>query len=142
GCNGLALGKVSIELENKGQGFSIIDKTSELLSADGVSPDEAVLDSVQDYEQATQEWLDQPIGHIQGDMLVKDPMARRLQDNPLIEYMNRVQMETAGVDVACTALFDNNSPRFPGNVTMRSVVSNYIYPNTLVVIKASGAVIK
>src|SRR5699024_12300836 len=69
-------------------------------------------------------------------------MAVRLKDTPLIEFMNRVQMEAADVDVACTALFDNNAPGFTANVTMRSVVSNYIYPNTLVVIKASGAVIK
>src|SRR5699024_11491120 len=80
--------------------------------------------------------------HIKGDMLVKDSMAVLLKDTPLIEFMNRVQMEAADVDVACTALFDNNAPGFPANVTMRRVVSNYIYPNTLVVIKASGTVIK
>src|SRR5699024_8830267 len=116
--------------------------SSELLSVEGITPDEEVFEAAKEYEQATQEWLDQPIGYIQGDMLVKDPMAVRLQDTPLIEYMNRIQMEAAGVDVACTALFDNHAPGFPSNVTMRSVVSNYIYPNTLVVIKASGSVIK
>src|SRR5699024_6119078 len=103
---------------------------------------ESVLEAVQSYEDATQEWLDQPIGHIKGDMLVKDSMAVRLKDTPLIEFMNRVQMEAADVDVACTALFDNNAPGFAANVTMRCVVIIYIYPNTLVVIKVSGTVIK
>lgn len=142
GNNGLVLGKVSIEMDKNGEKYSIINKNSELLSVEGVSPDESVLEAVQNYEDATQEWLDQPIGHIEGDMLVRDSMAVRLKDTPLIEFMNRVQMDAADVDVACTALFDNNAPGFPANVTMRSVVSNYIYPNTLVVIKASGAVIK
>src|SRR5699024_6413459 len=87
-------------------------------------------------------WLDQPIGHIEGDMLARDSMAVRLKYTPLIEFMNRVQMEAADVDVACTALFDNNAPGFPANVTMRRDVSNYIYHNTLVVIKESVAVIK
>lgn len=142
GCKGVALGKVSITLEDDGEGFSIKEKTSELLSVDGVAPDEEVLKMVESYEQTTQEWLDQPIGHIQGGMLVKDPMAIRLNDNPLIEFINKVQMDASGADVASTALFDNTSPGFPNDVTMRSVVSNYIYPNTLVVLKATGKVIK
>src|SRR5699024_5122486 len=115
---------------------------SELLSVEGVSPDESVLEAVQNYEDATQEWLDQPIGHIEGDMLVRDSMAVRLKDTPLIEFMNRVQMDAADVDVACTALFDNNAPGFSANVNKKSFVSKYIYSNSLVINKGSGGVIK
>jgi 2',3'-cyclic-nucleotide 2'-phosphodiesterase/3'-nucleotidase len=75
-------------------------------------------------------------------MLVKDHLAIRLQDNALIEFINKVQMEVAGVDISNTALFDNHVPGFPENVTMRSVVGNYIYPNTLVVLKVKGQDIK
>src|SRR5699024_4476136 len=116
GNNGLVLGKVSIKMDKSGGKYSIINKNSELLSVEGVSPDESVLEAGQNYEDATQEWLDQPIGHIEGDMLVRDSMAVRLKDTPLIEFMNRVQMDAADVDVACTALFDNNAPGFPANV--------------------------
>src|SRR5699024_11433184 len=56
--------------------------------------------------------------------------------------MSLVQIYASDCDVAFSAFVDNNAPVFPTNVTMRIVVSNYIYPNTLVVIKASGAVIK
>ncbi len=90
------------------------------------------------YEADTQEWLDQPIGKIEGDMLVRNPLEIRTQDHALIEFINRVQMEIAGVDISNTALFDNQSPGFPENVTMRDVVSNYIYPNTLKVIRITG----
>src|SRR5699024_11974747 len=100
GNNGLVLGKVSIKMDKSGEKYSIINKNSELLSVEGVSPDESVLEAVQNYEGATQEWLDQPIGHIEGDMLVRDSMAVRLKDTPLIEFMNRVQMEAAEGDVA------------------------------------------
>jgi 2',3'-cyclic-nucleotide 2'-phosphodiesterase/3'-nucleotidase len=37
---------------------------------------------------------------------------------------------------------DNHAPGFPSRVTMRDIVSNYIYPNTLRVIKISGHDIK
>src|SRR5699024_4056884 len=126
GNNGLALGKVSIEMDKNGEKYSIINKNSELLSVEGVSPDQSLLEAVQNYEDATQEWLDQSIGYIEGDMLVKDSMAVGVKDTSLIEFMNLVQMDAADVDVACTALFDNNAPGFPDNVAMRSVVSNYI----------------
>lgn len=142
GCNGLTLGKVTVSMEKGQYGYVVLDKDSELLSVDGVEADADVAASVQSYEEAVQEWLDQPIGHIKGDMTVMDPMAIRLKDNPLIEFINKVQMDAAGVDVSNTALFDNQSPGFPADVTMRSVVANYIYPNTLVVLKVTGQIVK
>jgi 2',3'-cyclic-nucleotide 2'-phosphodiesterase / 3'-nucleotidase len=142
GCNGLTLGKVTVLLKKDRDGYKVSDKTSELLSVDGVEEDSDVVDSVQEYERAVQEWLDQPIGHIKGDMTVTDPMAIRLEDNALIEFINRVQMNAAGVDVSNTALFDNQSPGFPTDVTMRNVVANYIYPNTLVVLRVTGQIVK
>jgi 2',3'-cyclic-nucleotide 2'-phosphodiesterase/3'-nucleotidase len=71
-------------------------------------------------------------------MVVRNAMETRLGDNALIEFFNHVQMKAAGVDISNTALFDNDSPGLPENVTMRDVVSNYIYPNTLKVIRMTG----
>src|SRR5699024_12445842 len=104
GNNGLALGKVSMEMEKNGEKLSIINKKSELLSVEGVSPDETVLEAVQSYEDATQEWLDQTIWHIKGDKMGKDSIAVCLKDNPFIEFINRVQKGEATGDVACTCL--------------------------------------
>ncbi|MBE3569772.1 MAG: bifunctional metallophosphatase/5'-nucleotidase [Bacillales bacterium] len=142
GSNGFTLGKVTVKMEKTDNGYRIKDKYSELLSVNGVEPDREVIRLVKPYEEAVQKWLDQPIGHIKGDMTVADPMEIRLKDNPLIEFINRVQMDAAGVDISNTALFDNQSPGFPSNVTMRCVVANYIYPNTLVVLRVTGKVIK
>ena len=97
---------------------------------------------VKAYEDATQEWLDQPIGKILGDMEVHDPMKIRTGDHALIEFFNRVQMEATGVDISSTSLFDNLAPGLTEDVTMRDVVANYIYPNTLKVIRITGADIK
>ena len=142
GSQGKALGKVILQIEKNGSDYAVVQKESSLLFVDGVEADDRILELITPYENSTQEWLDQPIGHIEGDMLVHDPMQIRLKDSPLIDFLNRVQMDVADVDVSCTALFDNLAPGFPKDVTMRSVVSNYIYPNTLVVIEATGKVIK
>ncbi|WP_409344687.1 bifunctional metallophosphatase/5'-nucleotidase [Paenibacillus sp. MBLB4367] len=131
-------GKVDIVLELGESGWHIVGKTSQLLSVDGVEADSAIVGLVSEYEAKTQLWLDQPIGRAIGDMTVADPMEVRTRDTALIEFINKVQMETAGTELANTALFDNTSPGFKPEITMRDVVSNYIYPNTLKVIRVTG----
>lgn len=139
---GRELGKVSIVLEQSAGIWRIADKYSELLSTETVEADQRVIDMIQAYEEKTQVWLDQPIGRIMGDMLVRDPMEIRLKDSPLIEFINKVQMEYGKADISNTALFDNESPGFPSDVTMRDIVANYIYPNTLRVLRIQGQDIK
>ncbi|MFJ5717435.1 bifunctional metallophosphatase/5'-nucleotidase [Neobacillus sp. NPDC093127] len=138
GKDGSALGKVTLQLEKDEAGWKCVQKSSELLSVTAVEEDISLLEKVKMYEDVTQEWLDQPIGKIEGDMIFRDPMEMRTKDNTLVEFINRVQMEVTGADISNTAIFDSISLGFPQNVTMRAVVSNYIYPNTLKVIRITG----
>lgn len=47
-------------------------------------------------------------------------------------------MEASHTAISSTALFDNTSKGFPNTITIRDVMSNYIYPNTLKVLEVSG----
>ncbi|MFC7394639.1 bifunctional metallophosphatase/5'-nucleotidase [Scopulibacillus cellulosilyticus] len=142
GNNGKALGKVTVDFKKGEDGWRCVNKQSELLSIEGVEPELDILEKVRTYENETQIWLDQPIGKIEGNMVVNDPMETRTEDNALIEFINKVQMAASGADISNTALFDNQSPGLPQNVTMRDIVANYIYPNTLKVIRITGQDIK
>lgn len=142
GKNGIALGKVSLQLEKGEKGWQCVQKSSELLSVTDVEEDISLLEKVKIYEAETQEWLDQPLGKIDGDMLVRDPIGIRMEDHALTEFINHVQMEAAGTDISSTSLFDYHSPGIPENVSMRDIVSNYVYPNTLKVIRITGQDIK
>jgi 2',3'-cyclic-nucleotide 2'-phosphodiesterase / 3'-nucleotidase len=142
GSQGILLGKADITIEKTNSGVRVVDKNSELLDASEVEEDMEVIDLIKDYEAKTQQWLDQPMGKIKGDMIVRDPMEIRTADNALIEFINKVQMKYSGTEISNTALFDNHSPGFPGDVTMRDIVSNYIYPNTLRVLRITGHDIK
>jgi 2',3'-cyclic-nucleotide 2'-phosphodiesterase / 3'-nucleotidase len=142
GTQGMTLGKAEIVFTKTEAGIKIIDKKSELLSVKGVIADSEVIELVREYEAKTQRWLDKPIGKIKGDMTAGDHMTIRTQDNTLIEFINKVQMECSGAEISNTALFDNHALGFPSDVTMRDIVSNYIYPNTLRVIRISGHDIK
>lgn len=139
GSKGTALGKVTVRMQlNHESEWAILNKRSELIDASGAEPDAEIEQLVHDYEIAAQSWLDQPIGKIQGDMTVCDPMEIRLKDSSLMRFINEVQMEASDTDISNTALFNNESPGFPENVTMRDVMANYIYPNTLKVLQISG----
>ncbi|MRH44208.1 bifunctional metallophosphatase/5'-nucleotidase [Aquibacillus halophilus] len=141
--NGQLLGQVDIELEKRDKTWAVKEAVPSLIEIDDrVEADKEVVDLIKDYEDATQAWLDKPIGKINGDMTITDSFSIRLQDNPLIEFINKVQMNIANVDISNTSLFNNASPGFKSNVTMRDIVSNYIYPNTLKVIRISGMDIK
>ncbi len=138
GHRGEHVAKVRVTMERHGERWIVAAKESELLSVHGAGADEAVISMTATYEEKTQKWLDQPMGRVEGDMVVTDAMKIRLGDSPLIEFINKVQMEAAQTDISNTALFADNSPGIPENVTMRDIVSNYIYPNTLKVIRISG----
>ncbi|WP_275901095.1 bifunctional metallophosphatase/5'-nucleotidase [Paenibacillus periandrae] len=142
GSQGAFLGKVQLHMEHTENGWHLLESSSELLSPSGVPPQAEIVELLQPNEALTQKWLDQPIGKLLGDMRVTDPMALRLKEHPLIEFINRVQMELSGASISNTALFDNISPGFPSDITMRDIVSNYIYPNTLQVLRVSGQDIK
>jgi len=139
GSKGTALGKVTVKMQlNKEGQWTILNKCSELIEASKAEADIEIEQLVHNYEIAVQSWLDQPIGNIQGDMTVHDPMEIRLKDSSLIRFINEIQMEAAGTDISNTALFSNDAPGFPERVTMRDVMANYIYPNTLKVLRISG----
>jgi 2',3'-cyclic-nucleotide 2'-phosphodiesterase/3'-nucleotidase len=142
GYNGKCIGKVTIEFTKSSGKWSITNKKSSIINANATEVDKRILDSISSIETQAQAWLDIPIGHIEGDMVIKDHLEARLKDNAYIEFINNVQMEAAKVDISCTAIFDNNCKGFAHNVTMRDIISNYKYPNTLKVISLKGTDIK
>lgn len=139
GCNGQAVGKISVAFQKTASGWMIARKQAELLGIDGaVASDPAIMSLTGEAEEATQTWLDQTIGHIRGDMTITDPLLCRSADHPFIAFMNRVQMDAAGVDISNAALLNNESEGFRGEVTMRDILANFMYPNTLTVLRLRG----
>ena len=139
--NGQSLGKVSLELTKVADSWVIRSKEAALLRPDKYA-DQSLLALLDDMQKQTQEWLDQPLGTATGDLTIHDPFLSRVVDHPFIEFLNRVQMDAAGVGVSCAALFSNESKGFGERITMRDILSNYMFPNTLKVLRLSGQDIK
>ncbi|HOO33867.1 MAG TPA: bifunctional UDP-sugar hydrolase/5'-nucleotidase [Thermotogota bacterium] len=140
---GKAVGKIDITLDNGSGDWLITAKSVELISTSGVEADEEIINLVQSYEDKVQAWLDTPVGTAKGEFYVEDPLVVRLGDDPLIEYINKVQMEYSGADISSSALFSNDIKGWKdGPVTLRDINGVYIYANTLKVIEVSGQDIK
>ncbi|WP_276353099.1 bifunctional metallophosphatase/5'-nucleotidase [Cohnella caldifontis] len=140
GSAGQAIAKVQLEFgKAEDGGWAIRRKTAEWLPVEESTPaDREFLSLFAEDERKTQEWLDQPIGTAEGDLSIPDPFAARQADHAFTEFVNRVQMEVTDAEISCAAIFTNEARGFKERITMRDVVSNYIYPNTLKVVALTG----
>lgn len=139
GCNGQAIGKISVDLVREQERWVIVEKRAELLRPEhGTAADKNVLSSSGDLEDRTQAWLNETIGRVHGNMSLSDPAACRLAEHPFIEFIHRVQLEFAGVNVSCAALLSESSKGFGEIITRRDILTNFMFPNTLVVLRLTG----
>lgn len=103
--------------------------------------DKNVMTCVQKDEDSCQVWLDQTLGTCRNDLIIHDEEDARLHKSQLITFLNKVSLEASGADISANALF-LRATGFKHEITMRDLVSTYVYPNTLVVKKMSGKVLK
>ncbi|MBE6108348.1 MAG: bifunctional metallophosphatase/5'-nucleotidase [Erysipelotrichaceae bacterium] len=133
--NGKELGVVNWDLDTH-------EITVELLKADQ-KPDEKMLMLIEEEEKRAQEWLDQPLGRLkEGDLLVKDPTDARIHKHPVISFINQVQLSLADKATLSSQALFNESVGFNSSITMRDLVSTYVYSNTLKALKMTGKVLK
>ena len=142
GYRGSFIGAIELTVEKNQTGVHVTNSTAALIPVADALPDQETLALLAPIEEELQTWLDQPLGKVSGDMRIIDPMGARLKEHPYIEFINRVQMAASGAKISGTALFNNEGKGFGSTITMRDVITNYIYPNTLAVVKVTGAELK
>lgn len=142
GANGEAIGKITVEFVKKDGKWKVLNLKPVIEEFHQVEVDSQLLRKIQHYENETQKWLDQTIGYVEGNMQIDNPFQVRTKEHPFIEFVNKVQMHTANVSISCTALLTDEAKGFNQTITVRDIVSNYIFPNTLKVIEVTGEDIK
>jgi len=113
---------------------------SRLIPAGGRPPEEAVR-LLAPLEEKVQRWLDTPAGHLNMPLNPEAHLASAVNGSPLANFINTVQMAASGAKVSACAL-PNEFKGLPREVTIRDVVSTYIYTNTLVVLDLDRAALK
>ncbi|PQP83207.1 bifunctional metallophosphatase/5'-nucleotidase [Paenibacillus sp. PCH8] len=142
GFSGHGAGHVTVQLEESSGGkWQITDKKAQLLLLDEpseVEPDATVMKLTDELEAEAQAWLDQSIGEVAGDLSITNATALRLKAHPFIDFVHQVQMEATGAQLSNTAMLSEEARGFGNRITVRDVLSNFIYPNTLTVLELRG----
>lgn len=142
GFRGEYVGEIKLDLEKNATGFKVKTGEASLIATGEALPDETIMKQIASISEEVEDWLDQPLGKVSGDMTIKDSNQARMVEHPYVEFIQKVQMAATGTDISGTALFNNEGKGFGEIITMRDVVTNYIYPNTLAVLNVSGADLK
>lgn len=85
--------------------------------------------------EAARLWAAAPLGTTSGGF---DARYARVQDGPLLDFINDVQRRKAGAQLSAAAVFDVQAGLPNGQVLLRDVAGVYPYENTLQAIKISG----
>ena len=92
-------------------------------------------------KEKVERWLDQPAGQLDRALPAEDHLGSAVSGSPLANFINTVQLAASGAQVSACAL-PNEFKGLPATVTVRDVVSTYIYTNTLVVLEMTRARLK
>lgn len=139
---GNGVSKVTVAVDADG---NVVDKQGEFLSAEGITPDQEILDLAAPYQETALEYVNSEIGEAAGDF--PGAYEARWQDGPLADFINAVQIDMAAdagypADISLAAIFNNSGQFSEGPVKMSDVYGIYQYDNTLYVIEITGDILK
>lgn len=119
--------------------WSVASKHATLLEADPARVDRAFLDSLRGAHERTLAYVRSVIGTASARMTAS---RSRVEDTPILDFVNEVQREAAGADLSATAAFSVTAEIPAGPVTVADVAGLYIYDNTLKAVRITGAQLK
>ncbi|MBQ7785478.1 MAG: bifunctional metallophosphatase/5'-nucleotidase [Clostridia bacterium] len=114
--------------------------SSEILPSEGKVLQQAA-DLLAPLEARVQQWLDTPAGQLDIALNAEEHLHSAVNGSPLANFINTVQLHASGAQISACAL-PNEFKGLPQSVTIRDVVSTYIYTNTLVVLEMNRAQLK
>lgn len=139
GTKGACVASISLDLEMENGKVISINHEPSLHYVDEKTPiHQPIANRIQNFHLLTEKWLDEPIGRVEGNLLFEDAFHVRVHKHPYLQFIQRVQMDATNTQISCTSLFHDGPGGFPKLVTMRHIVTNYIFPNTLKVLTVSG----
>ncbi|MDH5100114.1 bifunctional metallophosphatase/5'-nucleotidase [Lactobacillus kefiranofaciens] len=136
GYRGEAIAEVVVDVNDDTK--KITNMTTKLIDTKDYEPDPAVVAQVEDLDKRTQQWLDQPIAHLDKPARIENAMKGRIEGAPFINLIQQMQLWFTKADVSATAVMSETAKGFDKTVTMRDVLLNYPYANQLCRVKLTG----
>ena len=129
------LGVAQFILENK----KVVAKKAWLEPMLTVKADQAILQLTAGYHKKTLTYIREKIGEVTRPLSAKDS---RFKDTPLIELINKAQMDYMGADIGFAASFNDRFSMPAGPLRIKDVYGMYKYENFLYLVKMTGQQIK
>jgi 2',3'-cyclic-nucleotide 2'-phosphodiesterase/3'-nucleotidase len=134
------LTRIDLRLAKDSDGWSIIDWKGHNLPTQDAQADSEIVSAMTVRHQRVATALDGPAGEVAGDVRVD---RCRLEDCAAVDLLHAVQLETSGAELSLAALLNAHAPRLPaGPVSWRWIHAFYVYPNTLVAVRVTGAQVR
>ena len=135
---GGSLARVDLGLAGDAEsGWKVRSKHSTVLHVtEAVTPDPEIVKLTAPYEEATQKYLDTPVATCAQEL---SGSFARFEDSPLVDLINKVQMEEGRADVSMATMFFTGTRIPAGRVTIREMASLYVYENSLYTVEMTGA---
>ncbi len=138
---GMSLARMDFTFDRRpDRSWALTDKKSRLIPVtDQTAAADDIVSIGKPYEELAERYLDTPVTHSPVDL---EAALGRVEDTPLVDAVERVQLEYSKADVSFTALF-NPTLRIPrGRVTVRQIAALYPYDNELYLIEGNGKMVK
>ena len=136
--SGASLARVDLDLSRKAGGrWEITTKRSTVVPVNEQIPaDPKIMELAAPYEKATQAYLDTPVATSAQELR---GTTARIEDEPLVDLIHAVQLETGHADVSMSTLLYTGAQIPKGRVTVRQIASLYVYENYLYTVEMTGA---
>ena len=134
--NGQNFTKIVLDTETKEVSYELID-----VSKLDNKINEKLEERFTTINENLNKYLDKEIGSFKSDIILEDIFIARLKGHPFINFLQEVQLDVSLADFSALSLFDS-AIGFNKNVSIRDVLINYPYPNTLKVLKIKGSKVK
>ena len=138
---------IDLSLVRDGGAWRVEEKSARSVDVGDYGPDPAMTELLRPYHERALEDAGQVIGRLEGGPLapespVEGVPSALVQDTPLIDLINRVQMAYSGAQVSAAALNDPHANLFPGEIRKCDAALIYKYQNTLYKLHMNGAQLK
>lgn len=134
--NGQTFTKIVLDTDTKEMNYELVDVS---LLKDDINEDlEKIFTNIQG---DLKDFLDTEIGHLDKDIIIDDIFLARLKGHPFINLLHQIQLDISNADFSALSLFDC-AIGFKKDITIKDVLINYPYANTLKVLKIKGHQLK
>ncbi|HET9986194.1 MAG TPA: 5'-nucleotidase C-terminal domain-containing protein, partial [Longimicrobiales bacterium] len=131
-----SLAEVELTLRRRAPGdWAVVRKRGKILRPDPERADTALLDSLRWAHERTVAYVNSVVGRSTARL---EARRARVEDTPILDFINEVQRKAAGADLSATAAFSLEAQIPDGPVTLADMAGLYVYDNTLKAVRITG----